>query len=102
MSAQYKKLFEAVFRMQHPISTKWTIKKCAKYLNMSCTFVKRWSDHCRETGHVDEKPGRGMNHVTSKREHKAIVLLFEKKPIYLMLGDCKKTTIPNIGFCTQW
>ena len=69
--------------------------KTAKYSNTSCIFVKRWSDHCGETGNVDDKSGRVRNHVTSRREDKAIVLLFEKKPL-LSLIETKQFCIKRL------
>lgn len=33
---------------------------------MSCTFMKRWTDHYEETGNVDDKLVKGKSHRTSK------------------------------------
>lgn len=41
--------------------------------------MKRCSDHYEETGIIDDKPGRGRNHVIFNSEDKAIVLLLEQK-----------------------
>lgn len=46
-------------------------QKTTKCLNTSCTFVKSWSDHYGDPGNVDDKPGKGRNHITSKSEDKA-------------------------------
>lgn len=46
---------------------------------MSCTFVKRRSEHYRVSRNVDDKPRRRRNCGTSQNENKAIVLLLVTK-----------------------
>lgn len=81
MSAIYKKRFEIIFFLvTHPKGPKMSVKEAAKYTKTSVTFVRKWIKRYKDCGNVDDKPGRGHNRGTSKRDDKVICELFKKNP----------------------
>lgn len=80
MSAKYLKRYEAVFLVQHPKGPKLTYAAAAASLKKSQAFVKKWVKRYLEVRNVDDLPERGLARVTTEKQDKAIVRLFEANP----------------------
>lgn len=54
----------------------------ARYMKKSKDFVRKWVNRYKEVKNVDDLPERGKTRVTTKKQDKMIVQLFEKHPTY--------------------
>lgn len=80
MSSLYKKRFEVVFLVTHPKGPKMSVQQVAKYTKTSVSYVKKWIKRYNDCGNVDDLLGRGLDKVTSEKDDKVILKLFEKNP----------------------
>lgn len=80
MSAKFLKRYEAVFLVNHAKGPKLTYKAASKYMRKSETFVKTWVKRYLEVGNVDDLPERGLARITTTKEDKMILRLFQDKP----------------------
>lgn len=54
----------------------------ARYMKKSKNFIRKWVNRYKEVKNVDDLPERGKMRVTTKKQDKMIVKLFEKHPTY--------------------
>jgi len=80
MSAKFLKRYEAIFLVNYAKGPKLSYKAAAKYVRKSETFVKKWVKRYLEVGNVDDLPERGLDRVTTTKEDKMILRLFQDKP----------------------
>ena len=80
MSAIYAKRYEAVFLCTHASGPHLSYSADAKVLKKSKHFVQMGVEQYRDTKTVDDLPEKGETRVTSSKEDKMIVALFERNP----------------------
>lgn len=66
--------------MAHARGPKLTYKATAKYMRKSEAFVKKWVKRYLEIRTVDDLPKKGLARVTTTKENKTILRLFQDKP----------------------
>lgn len=77
MSEKYLKRYEAVFLVHHTKGPKLSYISAAKYMKKSESFVKKWVKRYIEVGNVDDLPERGSSQVTTEKQDRAILRLFQ-------------------------
>ena len=88
MALSFQRRWEIIFLHNHEHGPKWSQNRIAKYLNIIIHTVKKWLDIYKETGDIKDKEGRGHSKITSPKEDKLIISLFQKDE-YKSLGRAK-------------
>ena len=73
MALSQQKRWEIVFLTSHPKGPHLSYSAVAKDLHCSTSTVSEWVGRWRETGGVEDKPGRGEERVTSEKQDSLIV-----------------------------
>ena len=73
MSLSHQKRWEIVFLTSHPKGPRLSYSEVAKDLHCSTSTVSEWVNRRKETGGVEDKPGRGMERVTTQKQDSFIV-----------------------------
>ena len=73
MSLSHQKRWEIVFLTSHPKGPRLSYSEVAKDLHCSTSTVSEWVNRWKETGGVEDKPGRGMERVTTQKQDSFIV-----------------------------
>lgn len=77
MSAKFLKRYETVFLMKN---RNWRIKRLQNICESREAFVKKWVKRYLEIENIDDLPEKGLARVTTTKEDKAILRLFQDKP----------------------
>lgn len=80
MSVAYASRYEAVFLCLHPKGPKMSYGAAAKYMKKSKAFISKWVKRYSDVKNVDDLPDRGSAQVTTKKEDRVILRIFEKNP----------------------